>query len=86
MIVTVNLIPTGGKADFDHARGLVPAGRVVDIAGAGTAAFSVFTGPAADIWFYKGDTMVAIALIVGDAPTPPQDQATVLAKAAADRI
>ena len=46
----------------------------------GAAAFGVFTGPAADIWFYKGDTMVAIGLITGGATTPPKDQAIVLAK------
>jgi hypothetical protein len=86
MIVTVNLVPTGGKAAYDHTRGLAPAGRAVDVAGVGAAAFGVFTGPAADIWFYKGDTMVAIGLITGGATTPPKDQATVLAKTAADRI
>jgi hypothetical protein len=86
MIVTVNLVPTGGKAAYDHIRGLAPAGRAVDVAGVGVAAFGVFTGPAADIWFYKGDALVAIGLITGGATTPPKDQATVLAKTAADRI
>ncbi len=82
-IVTVNMLPTGGKAAYDHARALAPADRLIDVAGVGAAAFGLFTGPAANIWFYQGDTMIAIGLITGGAATPPKDQATALAKTAA---
>jgi hypothetical protein len=41
LIVTVNLLPTGGKAAYDHARGLAPAGHLVDVTDVGAAAFGV---------------------------------------------
>lgn len=85
-IVTVNLLAAGGRAAYDHARTLAPAGRVVDLHGVGTAAFGVFTGPAAEIWFYHGDSMVAVGVINGAATSPPQAAATALAKTAAGRI
>jgi hypothetical protein len=85
MIVTVNLLPTGGKAAYDHALGLAPAGQPVEVTGVGATAFGVFNSFAADIWFYKGDTMVVIGLITRGAATPPKDQATILAKTAAGR-
>jgi hypothetical protein len=86
MIVTVNLVPSRGKAAYDQLRARAPAGRIVDIAGIGDAAFGTTSGPAAGVDFYKGDAFVAVVLVAGLAGTTPKDQAIVLAKAAAARI
>lgn len=84
MIVTVNLVPTGGKAAYDHLH--ATAGQLVNIPGVGDAAFGTFHGPAAGIDFYKGDIFVAVVLVTGQASAPPKDQAIALAKMAASRI
>jgi hypothetical protein len=85
-IVTVNLVPSRGKAAYDQLRAHAPAGRVVDVAGVGDGAFGTSSGPATGIDFYKGDAFVAIVLVAGLSGTPSKDQAIVLAKAAAARI
>jgi hypothetical protein len=85
-IVTVNLIPSRGKADYEHLRAQATAGQLVDVAGIGDAAFATFNGPAASIDFCKGDTFVAVVIIVGRTSAPPNDQAITLAKTAASRI
>lgn len=86
MIVTVNLVPSGGKAAYDQLRAHAPAGRTVDVAGVGDAAFGTSSGPATGIDFYKGDTFVAVVLVAATASTPSKNRAIVLAKAAAARI
>jgi hypothetical protein len=83
-ILTVNLVPTGGKAAYDHLH--ATSGQLVDISGVGDAAFGTFHGPAAGIDFYKGDTFVAVVLVTGQASAPPKDLAIALAKTAASRI
>lgn len=85
-LVSVDLLPTGGKAAYNHARGQVPAGQLDDVAALGDGAFGVFNGSAAEIWFYRGDGMVAVGLIIGGTATPLKDPAIVLAKLAAGRI
>lgn len=84
-IVTVNLVPVSGKADFDHLRRAAPTGQIADVAGVGDAAFGVSQGPSASVWFTKGDTLVAVAVLTG-AGAPPTTQATILARSAASRI
>ncbi len=86
VILTVNLVPNGGKAAYDQLRAHGIAGQLVDIPGVGDAAFGTFHGPAAGVDFYKGDTFVAVVLVIGQASTPPKDQAIGLAKTAASRI
>lgn len=85
-LVTVNALPSAGKADYEHLRAQAPGGRVVNIAGVGDAAFATFSGPAASIDFYKGDTFVAVVLITGRAGSPPKARAIALARTAASRI
>ncbi|MGI9148046.1 MAG: hypothetical protein ACR2IK_16085 [Chloroflexota bacterium] len=85
-IVMVNVLSPGGQADYDHLLGLAKPGEVFDVAGVGDGAFGVSAGPTASIWFYKGDTLVAINVMAGLTPPPPTDMAIMLAKAAASRI
>jgi hypothetical protein len=80
------IVPSRGKAAYDHLRAQATAGQLVDISGVGDAAFGTFNGPAASIEFYKGDTFVAVVLITARATAPPKDQAIALAKTAASRI
>ncbi len=85
-LVMIDLLAAAGKAAYDHVRGNASAGDVVDIAGVGDGAFGVFKGAAAEIWFYKGGTMVSIGLVNASAPTPPQAEAVALAKTIAGRL
>lgn len=85
-IVTVNVVPARGKAAYDHVRAQAGAGQLVDIAGVGDAAFGTFSGPAASVQFYKGDTFVAVVLFTGRAGASPKDQVVILAKTAAGRL
>jgi hypothetical protein len=86
-IVTVNLVPVGGKQYFDHARQVTgSAGHEVTVSGIGDEAFSVASGPAASVEFVKGDALVAIVILRGMTGSPAIAQATVLAKLAASRI
>lgn len=85
-LVTVNLVPTGGAAAYDHARRQAPSGQTINLTAVGDGAFGVFRGPAAEIWFHKGDAVVAIGVIHGGSPVPPKDQAVALAKLAIGRL
>jgi uncharacterized protein DUF3558 len=85
-LVSVSLVPNGGKAAYLQARSQAPAGQLNDVAALGDGAFGVFTGSAAEIWFYQGDSMVAVGLIVGGSATPLKDPAVVLAELAAGRL
>jgi hypothetical protein len=85
-LVSVNLVPSGGKADYEHTRAAAPAGIGVDVPGVGAAAFGVFRGPAGQIWFYQGDALVEVGLIDAGGSTPLEPRATALAKAAAGRV
>jgi hypothetical protein len=85
-MVTVNLVPSRGQADYDHLRAQAKPGQLFDVSGVGDAAFRVSSGRAASVDFYKGDTFVAVGVITGQAGAPPGAQALALAKAAAGRI
>ncbi len=85
-VLTVNLVPAGGKAAWEHTRSLMAANGVADLSGVGDGAFGLFKGPEAAVEFYQGDVMVAIVLIFGRTGTPHKDQMIALAKAAAGRV
>ncbi|MDQ6728358.1 MAG: hypothetical protein M3066_19675, partial [Actinomycetota bacterium] len=85
-LVTVNLLPSGGKVAYDHAWAGAATGQLVAIPGVGDAAFGATKGPMASVEFYKGDALVTVVLIVGETGTPPQDRALTLAKSAARRM
>jgi hypothetical protein len=85
-IVMVNVLAPGGQADYNHLLGLAKPGEAFDVAGVGDGAFGVAAGPTAGIWFYKGDTLVAVNVMAGLTPPPPTDMAIMLARAAASRI
>ena len=85
-ILRVDLVPTDGKASYEHALGLAKAHPVVTISGVGDGAFGTFNGTVGSIEFYKGDAVVSILLAANGASTPSQDKLTVLAKQAAGRL
>lgn len=85
-VVTINLVPGGGKAAYEHALGIAKARQLVTISGVGDGAFGEFKGSFATIEFYKGDALVNVVLGVKGATAPPQDQTMVLAQLAAGRL
>jgi hypothetical protein len=82
----VNLLPTNGKAAYDHARSMAPAGQMVDVSGVGDSAFGVSRGPVASVEFAKGDVLVTVVLFgtAGNAALVAQVKA--LAQTAAARV
>jgi hypothetical protein len=84
--VEVNVLAPGGQAEYNHLLGLAQPGQTFDVAGVGDGAFGVSAGPTASVWFYKGDSLVAINVMAGLTPPAPTDMAIMLAKAAAGRI
>jgi hypothetical protein len=85
-LVTVDLVPSGGRSAYDHARGLAAPGQLVDIGGVGEGAFGVSKGPLSSIEFYKGDALVTVVVMIGNGGTSSQDHAVALAKVAAGRL
>jgi hypothetical protein len=85
-MVQVNLVSSGGQADYNHALGLAEPAQLFDVAGVGDGAFGTSAGPSARVWFYKGDTVVIVSLVAGLTPPPPTDLVIVLARTAASRI
>ncbi len=85
-ILTVNTFSPGGKAAYDHARGVMTAKGTIDLPGVGDGAFGLFTGPEGAVEFYQGDVLVAIVLIIGKTGAPDKDQLIAMAKLAASRI
>jgi hypothetical protein len=85
-LVTLNLVASGGKADFDNIQAQDTTGALFAVTGLGDAAFAVAQGPTASIWFTHGDAMVAIVLVQGGGGSAPQDGARALAESANGRL
>lgn len=85
-LVTVNVVPTVGKAGFEQARGMMRGGKLEDIQGLGDGAFATLIGPSASIEFYRGDTLVVVGLVFTSPSPTVKDQALTLAKAALGRL
>jgi hypothetical protein len=85
-IVMVNVVAPGGQADYNHILGQAQPGQTFDITGVGDGAFGLAVGPTAGVWFYKGDSLVAINVMAGSTGQPPTDMAIQLATTAASRI
>lgn len=87
-IVTVNVVPSVGKAGFEKAREMKRVGKPEDVAGLGDGAFAALIGPAASIEFYRGDTLVVVG-VVSMGPNKardPKDLALTLAKLTLGRM
>jgi len=78
------VLQRGGKVAFDNLRAAMD-GRAVDVPGVGDGAFGVFAGTIATVEFYKGDSLVAVNLVLGGATVAPKNQAIALARIAAPR-
>jgi len=85
-IVMVNVVAPGGQADYNHILGQAQPGQTFDVTGVGDGAFGLAVGPTAGVWFYKGDSLVAINVMAGSTGQPPTDMAIQLATTAASRI
>src|SRR5579864_1862920 len=85
-IVMVNMLAPGGQADYDHLLGQAQPGQTFDVTGVGDGAFGVAVGPTAGVWFYKGDSLVAVNVMAGSTGQAPTDMAIMLARTAASRI
>ncbi len=85
-IVMVNVVAPGGQADYNHLLGQAQPGQTFDVTGVGDGAFGVAVGPTAGVWFYKGDSLVAVNVMAGMTGPPPTDMAIQLATTAASRI
>jgi hypothetical protein len=85
-IVMVDVVAPGGQADYNHILGQAQPGQTFDVTGVGDGAFGVVVGPTAGVWFYKGDSLVAINVMAGSTGQPPTDMAIQLAVTAASRI
>lgn len=87
--VLVNLTPSQGKASYDNFRNnpqTGKAGAMVDVAGVGDKAFEVGSHGSAGIFINKGDALVVLSVVIGNAATPPMKQALSLATTAASRL
>ncbi len=84
-LLTVNLISTTGKTDFDHLKSQDTGGKLVPVSGLGDEAFAVTEGPAASIWFTHGTAMVAIVVVLGSGSNP-NAEALAVARAANGRL
>ena len=76
-IVMVNVVEPGGQADYNHILAQAQPGQTFDVTGVGDGAFGVAVGPTAGVWFYKGDSLVAINVMAGSTGQPPTDMAVV---------
>ena len=85
-LVTVNLVPTQGKADLAHLVSGVPGGKLSPISGVGESGYSFAVGPSAGVWFVKGDALVAVAIVATGASNGSAANALTLAKLAAGRL
>lgn len=85
-VLTVDLVPTGGKAAYEQTHGGAKAHQLVTISGVGDAALGMFEGPIGAIYFYKGDALVSVLLTTNQANATSQDKMTALANTAAGRL
>ena len=85
-MVTVNVVPTKGKAYLAHIASQSPGGKLAPISGVGDGAYAFSTGPSASVWFSKGDTFAAVGIIASGAPKGSSVGALALAKIAAGRL
>ncbi len=85
-VLTVDLVPTGGKAAYEQTQGSARPHQLVTISGVGDAALGMFGGPIGAIYFYKGDALVSVLLTTNGANATSQDKMTALANTAAGRL
>ena len=84
-LVTVNLVPTNGKADLENMASKAPGGKLAKISGVGDVAYPFAAGPSAGVSFVKGDAMVMVVVVASAGPTSSTAGALTLAKLAVGR-
>jgi hypothetical protein len=85
-ILRVDLVPSGGKAGYEHALEIAKAHPLVMISGVGDEAFGTFNNGIGAIDFHKGDAVVIVVLAPLDASKASQDKVLELARSAAGRL